>query len=38
MPTFTLNGQEIPFEPGDTIMQAAWRSGIEIPHYCWHPG
>jgi NADH-quinone oxidoreductase subunit G len=19
-------------------MQAAWRSGIEIPHYCWHPG
>lgn len=19
-------------------MQAAWRAGIEIPHYCWHPG
>ncbi len=38
MPTFKLNGQEIPFEPGETIMQAAWRAGIEIPHYCWHPG
>ncbi len=38
MPKFTLNGKEIPFEPGETIMQAAWREGIEIPHYCWHPG
>ncbi len=38
MPTFKLNGQDIPFEPGDTIMRAAWRAGIEIPHYCWHPG
>ena len=38
MPTFKLNGQDIPFEPGDTIIRAAWRQGIEIPHYCWHPG
>jgi len=38
MPTFKLNGQEIPFEPGDTIIRAAWRQGFEIPHYCWHPG
>src|SRR4029450_5484767 len=38
MPTFKLDGQEIPFEPGDTIIRAAWRQGIEIPHYCWHPG
>jgi NADH-quinone oxidoreductase subunit G len=38
MPTFKLNGQEIPFEPGETIIRAAWRQGIEIPHYCWHPG
>lgn len=36
--TFTLDGKEIPFEPGDTIIRAAWRQGIEIPHYCWHPG
>ena len=38
MPKFTLNGKEIPFEPGETVMEAAWREGIEIPHYCWHPG
>ena len=36
--TFKLNDQDIPFEAGETIMQAAWRAGIEIPHYCWHPG
>jgi NADH-quinone oxidoreductase subunit G len=38
MPTFKLDGREIPFEPGDTIIRAAWRQGVEIPHYCWHPG
>ncbi|MCG8554711.1 MAG: 2Fe-2S iron-sulfur cluster-binding protein [Proteobacteria bacterium] len=38
MPTFTLDGQEIPFEKGDSIIKAAWRQGVEIPHYCWHPG
>ena len=38
MPTFQLDGKTIPFEPGDTIIRAAWRQGIEIPHYCWHPG
>ncbi|MGD0675354.1 MAG: 2Fe-2S iron-sulfur cluster-binding protein [Polyangiaceae bacterium] len=38
MPTFKLDGKTIPFEPGETIIRAAWRQGIEIPHYCWHPG
>lgn len=38
MPTFKLDGKQIPFEPGDTIIKAAWKHGIEIPHYCWHPG
>jgi NADH-quinone oxidoreductase subunit G len=38
MGTIKIDGQEIPFEPGDSIMRAAWRAGIEIPHYCWHPG
>ncbi len=37
-PIFTLDGREIPIEPGDSILKAAWRQGIEIPHYCWHPG
>ncbi|MDP9000244.1 MAG: 2Fe-2S iron-sulfur cluster-binding protein, partial [Myxococcota bacterium] len=38
MPNFKLDGNTIPFAPGDTIIRAAWRHGIEIPHYCWHPG
>ena len=37
MPSFTLDGQETPFEPGDTIIRAAQRAGVEIPHFCWHP-
>jgi NADH-quinone oxidoreductase subunit G len=38
MPTFKLDDREIPFDKGDTIIMAAYRQGIEIPHYCWHPG
>src|SRR5689334_8752762 len=33
-----IDGKEIPYEPGDTIIRAAHRAGIDIPHYCWHPG
>jgi [NiFe] hydrogenase diaphorase moiety small subunit len=35
-PTFTLDGQAVPFEPGDTLMQAAQRAGQHVPHLCWH--
>lgn len=38
MPTFKLDDAEVPFEPGDTIIRAAHRAGIDVPHYCWHPG
>jgi len=38
MPTFKLDGREVPFEAGDSIMRAAQRQGFEIPHYCYHPG
>src|SRR5215831_9541647 len=38
MATFKYDGHEIPFEPGETIITAAYKVGIEIPHYCWHPG
>ena len=37
MPTFFLDGKEIEFKPGQTIMEAARAAGIEIPHFCWHP-
>jgi NADH-quinone oxidoreductase subunit G len=33
-----LDGREVAFEKGDTIIRAAHRHGIDIPHYCWHPG
>jgi [NiFe] hydrogenase diaphorase moiety small subunit len=35
--TFALDGQEVEFGPGDSILQAAHRAGHYIPHLCWHP-
>ncbi len=37
MPKFTLDGKEIEFKQGQTIIEAARDHGIEIPHFCWHP-
>jgi [NiFe] hydrogenase diaphorase moiety small subunit len=34
---FTLDGEEIPFLEGQTIMQAAMAAGKYIPHLCYHP-
>ena len=36
-PTFVLDGAEIPFEPGQTLLQAALAAGHYIPHLCYHP-
>lgn len=36
-PTFTLDDEEIPFTPGQTLIQAARAAGKYIPHLCWHP-
>ena len=36
-PTFLLDGAEVPFEPGQTVMQAALAAGRYIPHLCYHP-
>lgn len=36
-PTFTLDGQEIPFAPGQSVMQAALAAGVFVPHLCYHP-
>ena len=38
MPTFQLDEQPIEFEAGETILMAVQRVGVEIPHYCYHPG
>ena len=34
--TFTLDGVEIGFVAGQTVLQAATRAGRYIPHLCWH--
>jgi [NiFe] hydrogenase diaphorase moiety small subunit len=34
---FTLDGREIPFVPGQTIMDAALAAGAYIPHLCHNP-
>jgi len=33
----TIDGQAAHFTPGDTILQAALKAGIFIPHLCAHP-
>jgi NADH-quinone oxidoreductase subunit G len=38
MPELTINGKKHAFKPGQTILQAALDQGVEVPHYCYHPG
>jgi len=35
--SFVLDGAELPFEPGQTVLQAALAAGRYIPHLCYHP-
>ncbi len=35
--TFLLDGEPVPFAPGQTIIQAALAAGHYIPHLCYHP-
>ncbi len=34
---FKLNGKDVSVPKGWTVMQAAKREGVRIPHFCWHP-
>jgi len=36
-PTFLLDGVEVPFDPGQTVLQAALAADRHIPHLCYHP-
>lgn len=36
--TITIDGQEIPFIEGQSIMDAALAAGVYIPHLCHRPG
>ena len=33
-----LNDLEVEVEDGTNIVEAARQHGIEVPHYCYHPG
>jgi [NiFe] hydrogenase diaphorase moiety small subunit len=35
--TFQLDGSTVPFELGQTVLQAALAAGRYIPHLCYHP-
>ncbi|MCM2312908.1 MAG: 2Fe-2S iron-sulfur cluster-binding protein [Steroidobacteraceae bacterium] len=37
LPTFRLDGDDVPFTPGQTVLQAALAAGRHIPHLCYHP-
>ena len=36
-PSFVLDGVDVPFEPGQTVLQAALAADRYIPHLCYHP-
>jgi NADH-quinone oxidoreductase subunit G len=40
MGTVIVDGQEIEVGDGERLngIQVAERAGVEVPHYCWHPG
>ena len=35
---FRLNGEAVSARPGETLIEAAKRHGVEIPHLCYKPG
>ena len=37
MPNITIDGKQVEFKSGQTVIQAAMNAGIDIPHFCYHP-
>lgn len=38
MPTLEIDGRSVTVEDGLNVIQAAEKIGVEVPHYCFHPG
>lgn len=34
---FFINGAPATAFAGETVIQAALRAGVDVPHFCWHP-
>lgn len=38
MPKLTIDGKEVEVAAGTNLIEAARQAGIDVPHYCYHPG
>ncbi|MDH4249218.1 MAG: 2Fe-2S iron-sulfur cluster-binding protein [Deltaproteobacteria bacterium] len=38
MPTIYVDDQPVSFQPGETLLRIVLRAGLNVPHYCYHPG
>lgn len=38
MAKVTIEGRTVEVENGTTVIRAAAQAGVEVPHFCWHPG
>lgn len=38
MPTITIDGHTVEADPGSTVLEAALKTGLYIPHLCFMPG
>ena len=36
MPSLKIDGQEVEFTPGESVIQVCDRAGVEIPRFCYH--
>ena len=36
MPTLKIDGEEVEFNPGESVIQVCDRAGVEIPRFCYH--
>lgn len=37
MPTLKIDGQEVTVPEGTSVIEAAFKAGVTVPHYCYHP-
>ena len=38
MAKITIDGQQVECRDGINVLQAALEAGLQVPHYCYHPG
>ena len=38
MPKLSIDGRELEFQPGQTVLQVAHENDIDVPYFCYHPG